>query len=51
MNIINLTVGHTYKNWKELCSVLCVEPKSQSYKANKRKNLDVILIGKNKGKR
>ena len=37
MNIINLTVGHTYKNWKELCSVLCVEPKSQSYKAKQEK--------------
>ena len=27
MNITNLTVGYAYKNWKELCATLSVEPK------------------------
>ena len=27
MNIANLTVGYAYKNWKELCATLSVEPK------------------------
>ena len=37
ININNLTVGHTYKNWKELCSVLGVEPKSQGHKRHQEK--------------
>ena len=37
ININNLKVGHTYKNWKELCVTLGVEPKSHSYKVKQEK--------------
>ena len=37
MNTNNLTVGYTYKNWKELCATLGVEPKTQGHKRHQEK--------------
>ena len=38
MKIENITVGATYKNWKALCEVLGVEPKSGSYKQKQERD-------------
>lgn len=38
MNINNIKVGDTYKNWKALCEALGVEPKSASYKAKQERD-------------
>ena len=38
MNINNIKLGETYKNWKALCEVLGVEPKSASYKAKQERD-------------
>ena len=38
MKIENLKVGETYKNWKALCEILEVEPKSGSYKQKQERD-------------
>ena len=38
MNINNIRVGETYKNWKALCEALGIEPKSGGYKAKQEKD-------------
>lgn len=51
MKINNLKVGNTYKNWKELCATLEVEPKSHSYKVKQEKEFKCYFDWEKQGQK
>lgn len=51
MKINNLKVGMIYKNWKELCKILDVEPKSQGYKRHQEKEFKRYFTWEKQGQK
>lgn len=51
MNLENLTVGTTYKNWKALCETLEVEPKSGSYKQKQERDFKQFFNWEKQGQK
>ena len=51
MNIENLVVGTTYKNWRVLCEALGVESKTGNSKPAQKKNLLDTFHVRNRGKK